>query len=191
MNTNQTVPIEDLPDKAARRRIKELEVMVSDVVVETPDTTTLVFFTGNDHLEYQAGHFLTIDPHQFEALERFTAFLEDLKGRKEPPRAYSMCSAPHEKRLAVTVTDEVSAAPLAFACQANRAGNETRCHGIHRSLHATGQRRVSHGSCHPHLRRLRKRPQFLHPETCPGESSKPSAYVRLLEQDMGGCHFSR
>src|SRR3989338_8758013 len=106
MNTNQTVPIEDLPDKAARRRIKELEVMVSDVVVETPDTTTLVFFTGNDHLEYQAGHFLTIDPHQFEALERFTAFLEDLKGRKEPPRAYSMCSAPHEKRLAVTVKEE-------------------------------------------------------------------------------------
>jgi hypothetical protein len=63
------------------RRIKELEVMVADVVVETPDTSTLVFFTGNDHLEYKAGHFLTIDPHQFEALERFTAFLEDLKGK--------------------------------------------------------------------------------------------------------------
>ena len=44
------------------RRIKELEVMVADVVVETPDTSTLVFFTGNDHLEYKAGHFLTIDP---------------------------------------------------------------------------------------------------------------------------------
>src|ERR1051325_9628428 len=74
------------------RRIKELEVMVADVVVETPDTSTLVFFTGNDRLEYRAGHFLTIDPHQFEALARFTEFLEDLKGRKEPPRAYSMCS---------------------------------------------------------------------------------------------------
>src|SRR6188472_710430 len=88
------------------RRIKELEVMVADVVVETPDTSTLVFFTGNDRLEYLAGHFLTIDPHQFEALERFTAFLEDLKGRKEPPRAYSMCSAPHERYLAVTVKEE-------------------------------------------------------------------------------------
>jgi len=88
------------------RRIKELEVMVADVVVETPDTSTLVFFTGNDHLEYKAGHFLTIDPHQFEALERFTAFLEDLKGKKEPPRAYSMCSAPHERYLAVTVKEE-------------------------------------------------------------------------------------
>jgi ferredoxin-NADP reductase len=88
------------------RRIKELEVMVADVVVETPDTSTLVFFTGNDHLEYRAGHFLTIDPHQFEALERFTAFLEDLKGKKELPRAYSMCSAPHERYLAVTVKEE-------------------------------------------------------------------------------------
>ena len=80
--------------------------MVADVILETPDTTTLVLFTGNDHLEYLAGHFLTIDPHQFDALERFTAFLEDLKGRREPARAYSMCSAPHERYLAVTVKEE-------------------------------------------------------------------------------------
>jgi 3-ketosteroid 9alpha-monooxygenase subunit B len=94
-------------DRAApSRRIKELEVMVADVIVEAPDTTTLVLFTGNDRLEYRAGHFLTIDPHQFEALERFTAFLEDLKGRREPPRAYSMSSAPHERYLAVTVKEE-------------------------------------------------------------------------------------
>src|SRR2546427_11990581 len=91
---------------AGRRGIKEMEVMVADVIVEAPDTTTLVLFTGNDRLEYNAGHFLTIDPHQFEALERFTSFLEDLKGRREPPRAYSMCSAPHERYLAVTVKAE-------------------------------------------------------------------------------------
>lgn len=94
------------PDTAGRRRIKEMEVMVADVIVETPDTTSLVFFTGNDRLDYKAGHFLTVDPHQFEALERFIAFLEDLKGKKEPPRAYSMCSAPHEKYLAVTIKEE-------------------------------------------------------------------------------------
>jgi 3-ketosteroid 9alpha-monooxygenase subunit B len=88
------------------RRIKEMEVMVADVVLETPDTTTLVLFTGNDRLEYLAGHFLTIDPHQFESLERFTSFLEDLKGKREPPRAYSMSSAPHERYLAVTVKEE-------------------------------------------------------------------------------------
>jgi ferredoxin-NADP reductase len=91
---------------APGRRIKELEVMVADVIVETPDTATLVLFTGNDRLEYLPGHFLTIDPHQFDALERFTAFLEDLKGHREPPRAYSMSSAPHERDLAVTVKEE-------------------------------------------------------------------------------------
>jgi ferredoxin-NADP reductase len=96
------------PEEAAppSRRIKELEVMVADVIVETADTSTLVLFTGNDRLDYRAGHFLTIDPHQFEALDRFTAFLEYLKGRPEPPRAYSMCSAPHERYLAVTVKEE-------------------------------------------------------------------------------------
>lgn len=89
-----------------RKRIKELEVMIADVVTETPDTTTLVLFTGNDRLEYEAGHFLTIDPHQFEGLERFIAFFEDVKGRNEPSRAYSMASAPHEKALAVTIKEE-------------------------------------------------------------------------------------
>src|SRR5205814_637524 len=84
---------------AAPRRIKELEVMVADVIVETPDTATLVFFTGNDRIDYAAGHFLTIDPHQFAALERFTAFLEDLKGRREPPRAYSMSTAPRSPSI--------------------------------------------------------------------------------------------
>jgi len=75
-----TEPVE--PAAAPRRRIKEMEVMVADVISETPDTATLVLFTGNDRLDYQPGHFLTVDPHQFESLERFTAFLEDLKGKK-------------------------------------------------------------------------------------------------------------
>lgn len=80
--------------------------MVAEAIAETPDTTTLVLFTGNDRLDYRAGHFLTIDPHQFDGLERFIAFLEDLKGRREPPRAYSLASAPHERYLAVTVKEE-------------------------------------------------------------------------------------
>ena len=98
-----TEPVEPA---APRRRIKEMEVMVADVISETPDTATLVLFTGNDRLDYRPGHFLTVDPHQFESLERFTAFLEDLKGKKEPPRAYSMSSAPHEKHLAFTIKEE-------------------------------------------------------------------------------------
>ena len=91
---------------APRKRIKELEVMVADTIQETPDTSTLLLFTGNDRLEYQAGHFLTIDPHQFDALERFISYFEEVKGKKEPPRAYSLSSAPHERFLAITVKEE-------------------------------------------------------------------------------------
>lgn len=89
-----------------RKRIKEMEVMVADVIVETADTTTLVLFTGNDRLDYKAGHFLTIDPHQFEALHRFIAYFEDQKGKREAPRAYSMASTPDEKQLAITIKEE-------------------------------------------------------------------------------------
>jgi 3-ketosteroid 9alpha-monooxygenase subunit B len=102
------VPQEGEPvrTEVPRRRIKDLEVMVADVVVETPDTSTLVLFTGNDRLDYQPGHFCTIDPHQFEALERWVQYLEDLKGKSEAPRAYSLASAPHERYLAITVKEE-------------------------------------------------------------------------------------
>jgi 3-ketosteroid 9alpha-monooxygenase subunit B len=88
------------------KKIKELEVMVADIIQETPDTTTLLLFTGNDRMDYQAGHFLTIDPHQFGSLERFTQYLEDIKGKKEPVRAYSLASAPHERHIAITVKEE-------------------------------------------------------------------------------------
>jgi 3-ketosteroid 9alpha-monooxygenase subunit B len=94
------------PAPQPRRRIKELEAMVADVVVETHDTVTIVLFTGNERLEYDPGNFLTIDPHQFEGLERWTAYLEDLKGKREPPRAYSMASAPSERYVAFTVKEE-------------------------------------------------------------------------------------
>jgi ferredoxin-NADP reductase len=90
----------------ARKRIKKLEVMVADVIRETAEAATLLLFTGNDRLEYEAGHFLTIDPHQFPALERFTAYFEDIKGRREPQRAYSLSSAPYEDYLAITVKEE-------------------------------------------------------------------------------------
>ena len=89
-----------------RRRVREMEAMVADVVRETLDTTTLILFTGNQRLDYRPGHFLTIDPHQFDGLERFIAFLEDIKGKREPARAYSMSSAPDERYLAITVKEE-------------------------------------------------------------------------------------
>ena len=94
------------PEAVARPKIKELEVMVAQVVRESPEAATLVLFTGNDRLDYRPGHFVTIDPHQFPALERFTAYFEDMKGRKEPARAYSLSSAPHERSLAITIKEE-------------------------------------------------------------------------------------
>ena len=89
-----------------REKIKELEVMVADVIQEAPDTVTLILFTGNDKLNYEPGHFLTISPHQFPALERWVSYLEDRKGKKESPRAYSLTSSPDEKYLAITVKEE-------------------------------------------------------------------------------------
>ena len=61
---------------------------------------------GDEPITYEAGHFCTIDPHQFGELEHFTAYLEDQKGQREKPRAYSMASAPHEQHLAITIKEE-------------------------------------------------------------------------------------
>ena len=165
--------------------------------METADTSTLVFFTGNDHLEYKAGHFLTIDPHQFEALERFTAFLEDLKGKREPPRAYSMCSAPHERYLAVTVKEEqhvsgatkLPAAAVAAAGQENGEGDAAHGHGLHWSAHAVTGHRLADRSHRAYLRRIWQRPELLDAEARAGVSPEAPAHLHLLEQDMARHHF--
>jgi ferredoxin-NADP reductase len=86
--------------------MKGLDVMVAEVVEETHDTTTLTLFTGNDRLDYRAGHFVTIDPRQLAGLRRWTLYLEHVKGKKEKPRAYSLASAPCERHLAITVKEE-------------------------------------------------------------------------------------
>lgn len=90
----------------SRRRVAEMEVIIYDIRRDTPDTTTLFLFAGNEPPAYAAGRFLTIDPHQFAELKHFTAHLEDLKGQREKPRAYSLASAPHERLLAITVKEE-------------------------------------------------------------------------------------
>ena len=46
------------------RRIRQHDVAISEIIVETPDTVTLVM-TGAEPFEYKAGQFCTIDPHQF------------------------------------------------------------------------------------------------------------------------------
>src|ERR1700720_2087635 len=95
------------PGRGARPRIREFEAIVEEAIRETADTTTLVFFTGSERMEYEAGQFLTIRPHQFPALDRFVKFFEDVKGKREPGGAYSMCSAPNARRLAGTIKEEL------------------------------------------------------------------------------------
>jgi ferredoxin-NADP reductase len=87
-----------------RYKPKQFEVTVTEVVWETPDTVSLVF-DGEAIPPYRAGQFLTIDPHQFKALQGQIGYLQHLKGKKELVRAYSMCSAPHEP-LAITIKEE-------------------------------------------------------------------------------------
>ena len=40
--------------------------------------------------DYKAGQYVSVDPHQFPAIAGYAAYFEEAKGRKEPPRAYSM-----------------------------------------------------------------------------------------------------
>jgi ferredoxin-NADP reductase len=90
-----------------RQRIKHIPVVVADVVQETADTVTLLLDAGDDPRDYKAGQYVSVDPHQFPAIKGYAAFLEDNKGRKEPPRAYSMVSTPDERYLAITVKEEL------------------------------------------------------------------------------------
>ena len=83
---------------------KPFEVVVTEVIQETPDTVTLVF-QPDQPVEYRAGQFVTIDPHQFKQLASHTSYLEELKEKKELVRAYSVCSAPGEP-LAITIKEE-------------------------------------------------------------------------------------
>ncbi len=90
----------------ARNRPREYEVTVTEVRLETHDTATLYLDFGPERPEYRAGQFINIDPHQFPALGRLAAYLQEHKARKEPARSYSMASAPHEPLVSITVKDE-------------------------------------------------------------------------------------
>ena len=90
-----------------RHRIKHIPVVVAGIVQETADTVTLLLDAGDDPRDYKAGQYVSVDPHQFASIKGYAAFLEDNKGRKEPPRAYSMVSTPDERYLAITVKEEL------------------------------------------------------------------------------------
>jgi 3-ketosteroid 9alpha-monooxygenase subunit B len=82
------------------------DALVLDSIVETKDTRTLVLDVGVP-VTYRAGQYVSIAPQQFPGLYSFYTYLEHLKGRAEPPRAYSMCSAPHEPHVAITIKEEL------------------------------------------------------------------------------------
>lgn len=100
------VPRAEAPVKAPRQKIREMELVITDVLWETPDTVTLNLFASGERMDYQAGQFITIRPQQFPALQSLCSYFEDMKGKKEPGRAYSLTSAPHETQLAITVKAE-------------------------------------------------------------------------------------
>jgi ferredoxin-NADP reductase len=89
-----------------RKKLVEYEPTVTEVRMETHDTATLFLDFGGAPLEYKAGQFLNIDPHQFRALAPLAAYLQEQKGRRELHRSYSLSSAPHEPLVAITVKDE-------------------------------------------------------------------------------------
>jgi ferredoxin-NADP reductase len=92
-------------ERTTSPRIHTFDAAVIEAVHEAPDTTTLVLDVG-PHNGYKAGQYVSVDPYQFAGLRGFAEFLERLKGRHEVPRAYSMCSAPHEPHVAITIKEE-------------------------------------------------------------------------------------
>jgi 3-ketosteroid 9alpha-monooxygenase subunit B len=91
---------------AAPQRPREYEVTVAEVRRESHDTVTLFLDFGPEAPTYRAGQFINLDPHQFRAVSRLAAFLQEKKGRKETARSYSIASAPHEPRVALTIKEE-------------------------------------------------------------------------------------
>ena len=93
-------------------RLATFDTIVRDVIVETADTRTLVLTAESELPPWQAGQYVSIDPHQFPSLRSVVDYLEAEKGRREPPRAYSLSSAPFEPALAITIKEEVFARGL-------------------------------------------------------------------------------
>ena len=97
----------DTATRSASARQTTFDTVVLESIVETPDTRTLVLDAGKTPWSWHAGQYVSIDPHQFISLRSFIGYLEQVKGRREAPRAYSMCSAPYEPHLAITIKEEV------------------------------------------------------------------------------------
>src|SRR5579871_4841791 len=89
------------------KKIRLMRGVVVRAFQETPDTWTLSLFVPEQDKKYLAGQFISIAPHQFPEIVDMVKFFEYQKGKKEPVRAYSLTSAPHEKYLAITIKPEI------------------------------------------------------------------------------------
>jgi ferredoxin-NADP reductase len=91
-------------------KIRKWDVVVADVVQETHDTVTLYLAKAPDEdpgpWEYEAGQFCTLRPHELPALGQLVPYFEEVKGKREPARAYSLATAPHEPHVGITVKEE-------------------------------------------------------------------------------------
>src|SRR5687767_7542854 len=94
------------PASARAAPVRAYDALVLESIHEAPDTKTLVLDLG-PRSDYRAGQYVSIHPRQFIGLRSFVSYLEHAKKRREPPRAYSMCSAPQEKYVAITIKEEV------------------------------------------------------------------------------------
>ncbi len=75
--------------KKKKKESKYTNLVVSEIIRETPDAVTLVFDEPEEGLEYHPGQFLTL--------------IFDIDG-KEVRRSYSLCSSPHtDDKPAVTI----------------------------------------------------------------------------------------
>ncbi len=95
---------------SAIRRIQVFDTILREIVWETPDTVTLLLDPGDHPRDYLAGQFVSIDPAQFPELRQQLAYFENVKGKREAVRAYSMASTPDEPYLAITIKEETFSA---------------------------------------------------------------------------------
>ena len=175
----------------AGRRVESMQVTVADVVVETADTVTLVF-DAPVPCDYRGGQYLTIDPHQFLPLLRFTQLFEILKKRKEPPRAYSMASAPHEP-LAITIKEErwtpgrekYPTLLSPFLVHDVAVGTTMTVAGFTGRVLPARRHREPNGSRGPPVFRLGRRAELVDPEGGAGRIPAPSPHLAVCEHGVG------
>lgn len=89
------------------KKIRTIRGVVVSAVKETRDTWTLHIFVGDNDKDYHAGQFISIPPQQFIEMADMVKYFEYEKGKKEPVRAYSLTSAPHEKYVSITIKPEI------------------------------------------------------------------------------------